>query len=58
MSTQSAPCSAAVTAASTARSSENVAPWSKKESGVRLMIAMTATCFEKSNVRAPIRRIG
>ena len=34
--------------------SSNVDPLSKKESGVRLMIAITATSREKSNVRAPI----
>src|SRR5690606_32925557 len=55
-STQSAPSSTARSACSTARSSANVAPRSKKESGVRLTTAITAQRRAKSKVRAPMRR--
>src|SRR6185369_5556980 len=55
-STISAPSRTAAIAAPRALSKANVAPWSKKESGVRLTIAITATSREKSKMRAPMRR--
>lgn len=58
MSTQSAPSETARVAASTARSSSNVRPWSWKELGVLLTMAMMATWRSKSNSRRPMRRTG